>query len=181
MENEFNESVDSDFSEEVITDDIDTEEVDTPTEEDIEAEEKPEEKPKQTREEKYAKALAIAKRYAPKEQKQAKTPETGDTDVSSLELGRVYNRIDSSKLPPELSESAMERVQKLAKLDDISLIEAYNSDLYQAWEGKEVKKYKTEKSQLRTSRGGKVEVKKSLDSPDLSEADHKALWKEATQ
>ena len=192
MENEINEGINSTIDEEVITDDIDFEE-ETPTEEEtteeaIEPEEKPEEvKPKLTREEKYAKAMAIAKRYAPKEQKQkAKAPETSNTDVAPVVVARVFNKIDNSKLPPELADEAFKRVERIAKIDaedgeQPDLMAAYNSDEFKLWEEKQIKSYKAEKSQLRTSRGGKVQIKKTLDTPGLSEEEHKALWKEAMQ
>lgn len=77
-----------------------------------------------------------------------------------------------------VDDEAIAKLKKLAKLNDTSLIEAQNDDIFISWKEKREAEEKAEKAKLGASRGsGSVKKTKDLNSPDVSDAEHKELWK----
>lgn len=123
---------------------------------------------------------AEAKLKNPKVETATPKQDTDNTPSShsDLEKGRIYSRIDNSEIPADLADEAFDRVNKVAQINEVSLNEAYASEDFKSWEERKLREVKAEKAQLPASRGGKAEVKKTLDTVGLSDEDHKALWKE---
>ena len=131
-----------------------------------------------------AKAKAEAAKFrrllSKKDKEKSEAPKKTDTAPSQLtkDEGKLYAKVYSSDLPDELADDAVERVRKIATLDGISYDEAYRSEDFQVWKERRVREAKQERAQLRTTRGGKAEIKKTFGTEGLSDEDHKALWRE---
>ena len=76
------------------------------------------------------------------------------------------------------SEEEVEHAQKVATLQGVKLTEAINDDLFKTWKSNRDEAIKKQQAQLGTSKGAKGTVKKTLDTPGLSDEEHKALFKE---
>lgn len=78
----------------------------------------------------------------------------------------------------KVSEDEINYLKKLAKVNGTSIIDAQNDELFTAFKAKKEAEEKSEKAKLGASRGsGSVKKEKEINSPNLSEADHKELWK----
>lgn len=72
----------------------------------------------------------------------------------------------------------VEYAHKIASLEEIPLTTVLENDLFKGWKDKREKEKKSELAQLGSSRGsGKTGPKKDLNTPGLSDEDHKALYK----
>jgi hypothetical protein len=78
-----------------------------------------------------------------------------------------------------LSEEEVEQASKVAALQGVKLTEAVKDDLFTGWKAKRDKQVELQKAQLGGSKGAKASVKKTFDSPGLSDDDHRALFKES--
>jgi len=107
-----------------------------------------------------------------------KEEKTNDNSGFSREEGKIYSKIFSSSLPEELADKAIDQISKIAKIENVSLDEAYKSEYFNVWKDKEVKEFKNKKAQLGVSRGSTPKVKKTLQSSGLSRDEHQALWRE---
>lgn len=75
-------------------------------------------------------------------------------------------------------EAEVDYAQKVATLQGVSLTEAVKDELFTTWKSNKAEAKKKEDAQLGTSRGARTTVKKSFDTPGLSDEDHKAMFKE---
>lgn len=137
-----------------------------------------------------AKADELARNYkvrAEKAESKSKDLKHGDgqtpnNDHNSLTNSREENiliaRVYSSgnEIPEPLAEKAIERVKKIAAIEGITLTQAYASEDFGIWKSREVQKYKTDLAQLGASNGGQSTQTKDLNTPGLSEEEHKALF-----
>lgn len=146
-----------------------------------------EESTEDTQEEESTEEEKVSKKDYVKERRkrmalEAKLKEQGGEDGSSSltkEEGKLYARIYNSKdIPDEIADDVVERVHKIAQLDDLSLEEAYKSEDFQYWKDGALRKYQEKQAQLGASRGSRGSRKKTLDTPGLSQEEHKALWRE---
>ena len=72
-------------------------------------------------------------------------------------------------------------IRKIAKLENISLIEALENPLYKSWEGQRAEEKRREEAQMGASRGsGSRKQQKDFSTPKLSEEEHKELWRKMT-
>lgn len=79
-----------------------------------------------------------------------------------------------------LSEDEISYLKKLAVINQTTIIEAQNDDIYQAYKNKKQEAEKAEKAKLGASRGsGTVKQSKTVSSEGLTDAEHKQLWREA--
>lgn len=78
----------------------------------------------------------------------------------------------------KVSDDEITYLKKLAKVNGTSIIDAQNDEIYTGWKAKREAEEKSEKAKLGASRGsGSAKKEKEINSPNLSEADHKELWK----
>lgn len=114
---------------------------------------------------------AIEMRKLRKELKKTETKEK-DTAPQSLtrEEAKLYAR--------GLEDDEVDRVIRIAKLDGISLTEAYNSDDFKSYKEKKERQAKREAAQLGAGKGASSNAgqKKSLNTPGLTAEEHKKLW-----
>jgi hypothetical protein len=75
-------------------------------------------------------------------------------------------------------ESEVEHAQKVATLQGVSLTEAVKDELFTTWKSNKEAAVKKEQAQLGTSKGARTTIKKSFETPGLSDDDHKAMFKE---
>jgi hypothetical protein len=76
-------------------------------------------------------------------------------------------------------EDEVEYAQKVATLQGVKLTEAVKDPLFTTWKSNKDADQKKQAAQLGTSKGARTTIKKSFDTPGLSDEDHKALFKEA--
>lgn len=80
------------------------------------------------------------------------------------------------------SVEELERVKKIAQLDEISLKEAMQSQDFKIWKQVHDEEVRKEKASMDASKGsGSRGKKKTLQTSGLSKEDHKALWREKYQ
>jgi len=163
--------------EEVAVEDFDLEDFDEfEEEEEVEEEEQKEEKVVKTpetleaKEARLKRQLKVTRKQLGIVEEPVKKEKSNSQDTLSREEAKLYAK--------GLTDDQVDKVAQIAKIEGITLDEAVNSDYYTVWTAKQEKEVKQEKSQLRASRGGKVVVKKTLDTPGLTDAEHKALWNE---
>jgi hypothetical protein len=77
-----------------------------------------------------------------------------------------------------LSEEEVEQAKKVAVLEDCTLIQALDKNLFKDWKATRDKEVKAQQAQLPASRGSKSTVKKSFATAGLSDEEHKELFKE---
>lgn len=76
-----------------------------------------------------------------------------------------------------LSEEAVNKASKIAKIEGISLTEATRDPMFTAWKQSEENRVKAEKANIGTSNGTKkAPEKKSFESKDLSKEEHMELF-----
>ena len=86
-------------------------------------------------------------------------------------------REESYLIAKGVDMEGLDRVKRIASLDNISLTEAYESDDYKMYVEKKERVAKQKASQLSASRGGSLnKQEKTLDTPGLTDAEHKELF-----
>jgi hypothetical protein len=75
-------------------------------------------------------------------------------------------------------EGEVEYANKIAMLEDISVTAATSNPLFTTWKSNKDADFKKQQAQLGTSKGARTTIKKSIDTPGLSEEEHKAMFKE---
>lgn len=74
----------------------------------------------------------------------------------------------------------VERIKKIALLDDTNPLVAEQSDLFKTWKSQEDKKKQDETSELDTSKGSpRFKKAKSFSDPSLSPEEHRKLWEKS--
>lgn len=77
------------------------------------------------------------------------------------------------------SDDEIAYLKKLAKVNGTSIIDAQSDEIYLGWKAKKEAEEKSEKAKLGASRGsGSAKKEKTINTPNLSDEEHKALWKE---
>ena len=153
------------INEEVVLEDVTTEEVeDVNTDsETVESEEESTDEVAELKKRNAILARQLKKAKKPKE-------EATSTEALSREEAKLYAK--------GLSDSEVDRVIKISKIDEITLSEAFKSDDYQIWKEKNDREEKRNSAQLGTSKGSRTRVKKTLSTPGLSPEERKQLWKD---
>lgn len=181
MENEENgEVLDTENEENEQGSDEETQEENQEATEDVDEESRAEvEKYKKIAEDQKVRAEKAESKL--KKSKSSVETETPKKETSTQTEGDSLSRDEAKLYARGLTDEQVDKVAQIAKMEDITLDEASKSDYYTIWNDKQEKEQKQEKAQMRASRGGKAEVKKTFDTPGLSQEEHKALWKEANQ
>jgi hypothetical protein len=76
------------------------------------------------------------------------------------------------------SEEELEQAKKVAVLENCTPVQALEKDLFKDWKARRDADVKQQQAQLPASRGARATVKKSLNTPGLSDDEHKQLAKE---
>ena len=146
--------------------------------------------PESELQERLRKAEELANNYkirAEKAEQRAKgstTEETKDAGNAprglSAEEGKIYTKVYTDKdMPEEMADEAVEFISKVSQVESSSLSDAMNSIMYKSWRKAKIQEYKDSKAALGVSRGASPSEQKTLDTPGLTEAEHKALWRES--
>lgn len=78
-----------------------------------------------------------------------------------------------------MADDEISYLKKLAKVNETSIIEAQKDELFSAYRAKKESEDKAKKAKLGASRGSStVRKEKDLNSTGLTDAEHKALWKQ---
>lgn len=78
-----------------------------------------------------------------------------------------------------LSDEEVEMAKKVATVSGIKPTEALNDPIYKSWKTQKEEREKKEKATLSASKGsGSASTKKTLNSPGLTEKEHKELWRQ---
>ena len=77
-------------------------------------------------------------------------------------------------------EAEVEHAQKVATLQGVKLTEAIKDPLFTTWKTNRDAEAKKQQAQLGTSKGARTTVKKTIDTPGLSDEEHKEMFKELT-
>jgi len=78
-----------------------------------------------------------------------------------------------------ISDDEVNYLKKLAKVNETSIIDAQKDELFHAFKARKEAENKSQKAKLGSSRGSSVaKVEKNFNTPNLSEAEFKELWKE---
>jgi len=165
------------YEESVLDEEVELEEeIEDESEEESEEEttEQPEEKKSLTREEKYAKAMKIAGRYAPKEEKASKVVKKApESELPTLTREETIlfakGTIDNDD---ELDDAKL-----IAERKGITLTAAIETTAFKALKKERDIERKEEESNLPASRGSKTKQKQTLASKGLSTDEHKELAK----
>ena len=115
-----------------------------------------------------------------KESPEKKTPEnTGDQGASHTKPVLTPDDVDVRVLRAQkMPEDEIKYLQKIAALNGTSIIEAQSDELFIAWKDKKDQETKAEKAKLGTSKGsGSAQKEKGLNTPGLTDAEHKELWR----
>lgn len=88
----------------------------------------------------------------------------------------TLTRAEAILVAKGLDESGLEKVNRIAKLDGISIQEAYESEDFTIWQEKQTREKERKATQLGASGGKKGQSVKTLQSEGLSEEDHKKLF-----
>lgn len=105
-----------------------------------------------------------------------KKPEATQNTTSNLSSEDIEVTILRAQ---KTSDDEIAYLKKLAKVNGTSIIEAQNDELFLNYKAKKEAQEKSERAKLGASRGsGSVRKEKTINTPGLSDAEHKALWKE---
>lgn len=117
--------------------------------------------------------------YEFKEGKWQRKPDTSKEEPEQPEAKPdTLTREEAVAFAKGFSEAEVDKAKKIAQVEDISLPQALESDLFTTWKAAQDKAKKDEEAQLRASGGGGQKTKKDFDTPGLSDEDHKALFKD---
>jgi hypothetical protein len=97
---------------------------------------------------------------------------------SKAEIPTGLSREEGILFSKGFEDDEVEYAQKVAMLQGVKLTEAVKDPLFTTWKSNKDAETKKQQAQLGTSKGARTTVKKSIDSPGLSEEEHKAMFKE---
>ena len=170
------------YEESVLDEEVELEEeIEDESEEESEEEttEQPEEKKSLTREEKYDKAMQIANRYAPKEEKASKVvkkaPEQELPTLTREEQILFGTGVFTEEADVEDAQLIVEHQARKGNV--ITLAEATETSKFKSFKKERDIERKEEESNLPASRGSKTKQKQTLASKGLSTDEHKELAK----
>lgn len=110
--------------------------------------------------------------------KETKTPES--TQLTKTNNALTEDEIDARVLRLQgMSEELLNKLKSVAKATGKSMIEAQSDEVFVIMKEKMEAEAKSEKAKLGASKGsGSVKKGKDLSTPGLTDAEHKALWRE---
>lgn len=119
-------------------------------------------------------AEALAKQQ--EELKKTLSPEPKEVDTPKAE--ESLSREEAILYAKGLTEEAIARAKKIAAVDETSLLEAVDSDLFKTWQEKQEADSANQSAQLGASKGSAPHKEEGF-TPGQSKEEHKALWEKA--
>lgn len=77
-----------------------------------------------------------------------------------------------------LEEEEIDMLKKVSVISNVSLIDAQKDPVYKLWKEKQEAEEKSKKAAMGTSKGSSSKAVKGFNTPGLSEAEFKDLWKQ---
>lgn len=77
-----------------------------------------------------------------------------------------------------LEEEEIDMLKKVSVLSGVSLIDAQKDTVFKLWKEKQESEQKSKRASMGTSKGSSAKPVKSFNTPGLSEAEFKELWKQ---
>jgi len=77
-----------------------------------------------------------------------------------------------------LEEEEIDMLKKVSVLSGVSLIDAQKDTVFKLWKEKQEAEQKSKRASMGTSKGSSAKPVKSFNTPGLSEAEFKELWKQ---
>lgn len=77
-----------------------------------------------------------------------------------------------------LDEEEIDMLKKVSVLSGVSLIDAQKDTVFKLWKEKQETEQKSKRASMGTSKGSSAKPVKSFNTPGLSEAEFKELWKQ---
>ena len=77
-----------------------------------------------------------------------------------------------------LDEEEIDMLKKVSVLSGVSLIDAQKDTVFKLWKEKQESEQKSKRASMGTSKGSSAKPVKSFNTPGLSEAEFKELWKQ---
>lgn len=100
-----------------------------------------------------------------------KKEEPKQAETSSL------SRQEAILIARGLDETSLEKANKIAQVEGVTLLEAVEGDVFKAWKTAEEQRQKAEEAKLgASSKSGKSAKQKDVTTPGLSREEHKKLW-----
>lgn len=108
--------------------------------------------------------------------KGAKSDQSTQTTINNLSSEDIEVTILKAQ---KVSEDEITYLKKLAKLNGTSIIEAQSDEIFTAFKAKKEATEKSERAKLGASRGsGSIKKEKEINTPGLTDQDHKDLWRQ---
>lgn len=102
-----------------------------------------------------------------------KVPQTKKQITSNLSVEETVLKAQG------MSDDELAMLKKVASVQEVSLLEAKNDDLYTSWKEKNDAELRAEQARMSASRkSGQRGVKKDFNTKGLSKEEHKELWKQ---
>lgn len=102
-----------------------------------------------------------------------------DEDKDTLKDSGSLTKEEAKLIARGLSDEEIEKADKIAQVEGVSLTEAVGTDLFETWKEKRDKEIKAQEASIGASKGSGSQKKgKSLSDPNLEDKDHEKLAKE---
>lgn len=77
-----------------------------------------------------------------------------------------------------LEEDEIDMLKKVSAISGVSLIDAQKDTVFKLWKEKQETEEKSRKASMGTSKGSSAKAQKGFNTPGLSEAEFKEMWKQ---
>ena len=77
-----------------------------------------------------------------------------------------------------LEEDEIDMLKKVSAISGVSLIDAQKDTVFKLWKEKQEAEEKSKRASMGTSKGSSAKTQKGFNTPGLSEAEFKELWKQ---
>ncbi len=77
-----------------------------------------------------------------------------------------------------LEEDEIDMLKKVSAISGVSLIDAQKDTVFKLWKEKQEAEEKSRKASMGTSKGSSAKTQKGFNTPGLSEAEFKEMWKQ---
>ena len=124
------------------------------------------------------KLFARLKRQESKDGGASSATQKTETATEKTETPTGLTRDEAILFAKGFDEAEVEHAQKVATLQGVKLTDAVKDPLFTTWKSNKEAEAKRVQAQLGTSKGARTTVKKTLDTPGLSDEDHKAMFQE---
>lgn len=109
-------------------------------------------------------------------QKSKLSPKTDDDDELPSHENQGVSREEAYLIAKGFSLEEVEKANKIAKLEGVTLIEASENEMFVAWKKSSDAQRKAEKARLGVSSGSSLRSKEKTFKDSLTDQEHKELW-----